>query len=250
MRDKMSVNLAEIKKLNTGGIVMANMLGDVNDRPMLDAANAHVALALVLDVSGSMSGEKMTALNTAVNTLIKEAQCDDRIKDILDLGIFLFGDRNRKTNNTLVHQGFRAISECADVQLQATDGSTYVVDALTEAVARLKTRTEMYDKAGGAHKPWIVLITDGGFHDVGSLGTVAAEMKKRETEGKLKFFGLGVAGFDRSHVETLTNFSNQVLEVKTANFKEFFSWVGRSMATISGNAVGATTTLPPLQFTS
>ena len=224
-----------------------NLLGDILDRPVLDSSNAHIALALVLDVSGSMAaGSKMESLNNAVNTLIKEAKDDDRISDILDLGIFVFGDRGRDT----VHQGFRAMSECGDIQLSPTDSSTYVSDALENAVDRLKERVDVYAQGGGAHKPWLVLITDGAFHDGSELGSIANRIKQRENEGKLKFFGLGVDGFNRSQLESLTNNPNQVLEVTAANFVEFLSWVGRSMATVSGSAIGSTVPLPPLQFSS
>jgi uncharacterized protein YegL len=221
-------------------------LGDIMDRPVLESSVAHVALALVLDVSGSMGQDrKMKSLNFAVNDLINQIKTDARLRDIIDLGIFVFGDKGRQP----VYQGFRAISDCEQVYLEATDSSTYVVDALNTAIDSLRERVNLYSKGGGAHKPWLVLITDGAFHDVAELSSVGSRMKQREAENKLQFFGLGVSGFDRNQIEFLTNNPKHVIEVKAANFVEFLSWVGRSMATVSNNAIGAQLTLEPLVFT-
>jgi uncharacterized protein YegL len=224
-----------------------NQLGDIMDRPVLESSVAHVAIALVLDVSASMQDEgKIQSLNDAVNGLISQIQTDARLRDIIDLGIFVFGEKGKQP----IYQGFQAMSFYRQVYLEANDGSTYIVDALNSAVDNLRERVNLYAKGGGAHKPWIVLITDGAFHDDQSdLSSIGGRMKQRELENKLQFFGLGVSGYDRSQLESLTNNPNHVIEVKAANFTEFLSWVGRSMATISSNAIGARLTLEPLVFT-
>ena len=228
--------------------MFGNSLG-VNDRPVLESSSAHVAIALVLDISYSMLGEKINSLNRAINDMIAQLKVDARLRDIIDLGIFVFGEKGRNP----VCQGFRAISDCETISLQANDDSTYVVDALNTAIDRLRERTELYAKGGGAHKPWLILITDGVFHDdynmPGELDKVAERMKQREKEGKLHFFGLGVEGYKRSQLEKFTENPKRVIDIKAANFIEFFSWVGRSMATISRTAVGTQTTLEPLVFT-
>ena len=43
------------------------MYDQIVDRPIREASEAHVALALVLDVSASMRGNAIQLLNTAVN---------------------------------------------------------------------------------------------------------------------------------------------------------------------------------------
>lgn len=223
-----------------------NYLIDVTDRPVLESSSPHVALALVLDISISMNYEgKIDSLNNAINTMIAQIKEDARLRDIVDLGVFVFGEKGREP----VCQGFRAISDCGYITLQANDGETWVADALNTAVDRLRERTHRYAKGGGAYKPWLVLITDGGFFDDTELNGVASRMKQRESENKLQFFGLGVEGYDRSQLERLTNMPNHVIDVKAANFVEFLSWVGRSFATVTQNAVDAKDIeLPPLIF--
>jgi Uncharacterized protein encoded in toxicity protection region of plasmid R478, contains von Willebrand factor (vWF) domain len=224
------------------------MNNEILDRPVRSGAEPHVALALVLDVSASMSeskGFKINELNKAVNDLISQVKQDSRLQNIVDLGIFVFGEKGKQP----IHQGFRAMADCVDISLVANDESTHVVSALEKAIEMVRTRCGIYDEGGGAYKPWIVLITDGEFHDSPSeLNTIARKMKDRETEGKLQFFGLGVKGYERSQLAQLTNKPSHVIDVDARNFTEFLSWVGKSMAVISTTAIDATVELPDLEL--
>jgi uncharacterized protein YegL len=214
---------------------------------MREASEAHVALSLVLDVSASMQGDSIKSLNTAVNEMIKQMKDDNRLKNIVDLAIFVFGTRGRQN----IFQGFRAIADCEPVNIEANDDYTYVVDALKKVVEITQKRCGAYDKAGGSYKPWIILITDGEFHDGNDaeFTTVGNTMRERERQGKLQFFALGVDGYVRTQLEKLTNNPAHVIDAKTANFVEFFSWIGRSLKAVSSKEVGEAVALPPLQFT-
>ena len=222
------------------------MNNTVVDRPIREASEAHVALSLVLDVSASMEGNSIQSLNTAVNAMVRQMKDDDRLRNIVDLAIFIFGAKGRP----FIFQGFRAIADCSAVNLIASDDSTYVADALDQAVDITRRRCSAYDKAGGSYKPWIVLITDGAFHDKDErLDAVGRKIRERESQGKLQFFGLGVDGYVRAQIEKLTNNPAHVIDAKSANFVEFFSWIGKSLKAVSSKEIGASVPLPPLQFT-
>lgn len=223
------------------------MNSEILDRPVREASVAHVALAIVVDVSASMSGAKIQSLNTAVNDLILQIQKDSRLKDIVDLGIFAFGEKGKEP----IHQGFRAVSDCTRISLAAEDRSTYITSALDKAVEMLRTRCGVYSRGGGAYKPWIVVITDGEFHDSpAELNAAAARLKKRESEGKLQVFCLGVDGYNRSQLEQLTNNNQHVLDIDIRNVTEFLSWIGKSFAIISSKEIDAEVELPTLRMTS
>jgi len=213
--------------------------------PVREASEAHVALSLVLDVSGSMDGASINSLNAAVNAMIGQMKEDPRLRNIVDLMILVFGTHGRQN----IYQGFRAIADCDAVKLEATDVNTYVVDALERAVEYSQKRCGAYDRAGGSYKPWIVLITDGEFHDSpAALSKIGDIMKQRENRGKLQFFALGVDGYNRSQLEKLTNNPSHIIHAKATNFTEFFSWVGRSLKAVSSKEAGDSVALPPLQF--
>jgi len=216
------------------------------DLPPREVSEAHIALALVLDVSGSMEGPPIDSLNVAVNGMISQMKDDPRLRSIVDLAIFVFGTQGRQ----IIYQGFRAIADCEPVYLEANDVNTYVVDALERAVEISKNRCRAYDKAGGSYKPWIVMITDGELHDSQSaINNIGETMKQREQQGKLQFFALGVGNYKREQLEMFTNNPSHVIDAKVANFSEFFSWVGRSLKVVSTKEIGDSVALTPLQFT-
>lgn len=225
---------------------------DINDRPVRELSSPHVALALVLDVSCSMQEEvigkrKIDLLNKAINEMIEFAKKDERLFNIMDLGIFIFGDPNRNK----VLQGFRAIRDCEEINLQANDGSTYVAEALNTAVDRLRERTMLYAAGGGgnAFVPWLVLITDGEFHDNQALEPIAERIKQREREKKLHFFGFGVPGYDRNQLEKFSETpSESVIDIDARNFTELFNRIGRSMAIISRATPGSDVELPTFKI--
>lgn len=226
--------------------MIRNLLGDIQDRPVQESSTPHGAIAIVADVSSSMEGEKIDSLNTAINNMNEQLRCDARLRNIIDIAIFAFGEKNREP----VVQGFQAVGDCGQVTLNANDGSTYVCDTLNTTIDRLMQRVDLYNQGGGAWKPWVILITDGEFHDSDySLDEAATRIQQLEKEGKLHFFGLGVDGFRRNQLEKFAVDKKRVIGVKTANFGEFFSWVGRSMVTISHTEVGEAVTLEPLVFT-
>lgn len=198
-----------------------------NDRPVLEASYPHLALALVLDISASMQTEengikRIDSLNKAINKIIDTINEDALLKNILDLGIFVFGEKDKEP----VYQGFCAISNCEHITLQANDGETWVADALNTAVDRLRERTNLYAQGGGAFRPYLILITDGNFFDYpDDLDTIAEKVRQREREGKLDFFALGFEGSNRTQLENFTNNSERVIEVKGSNLVEFFKWL-------------------------
>ena len=222
------------------------MQNGIVDRPIREASEAHVALALVLDVSQSMQGVAINSLNVAVNGMIQQMKGDEHLRNIVDLAIFTFGTYKRQN----IFQGYRAIRDCETTNLVANDVNSYVVDALDSAVEMTKKRCGAYDKAGGSYKPWIVLITDGEFHDdKQEIDRIGNKIKEREASGKLQFFCMGVDGYKRSQLEQLTSNHSHIIEAKSENFVEFFSWIGKSMKVVSTKAIGEPAALPPLRFT-
>jgi uncharacterized protein YegL len=226
---------------NTIGLTAHHKKSNKNpSRPPKRLAEAHVALALVLDVSSSMTyeenGERIDALNNAVDKMITQMKHNERLKDIVDLAIFCFGNYN-KPKSEVIYQGFSSVGECESVFLVAEDENTYVVDVLECALEFVRKRCEVYDKLGGSYKPWIVLMTDGELHDSpAEINAIGRKLKEREAKGRLHFLGLGVRGFKRSQLEKFTSKKDHIIEIGAADFGEFFEWVGRSMSAISTKA--------------
>lgn len=209
--------------------------------PPRDPNKTHVALTLVLDVSSSMSEPAnrdmpeetpIKLLNDCINEMLKDMKNDSKLNTIVDLSIFTFGDPNKQNP----YQDFKAIIDVAPIQLVADDDSTYIVKVLEEAIESTRQRSNMY---ASAYKPWIVIITDGIFHDnENDLDRVGQIMKTRSREGKHNFFGFGVPGFRREQLEKFCEqeqAATRVVDIQDAsNLPKLFSWIGRSMKKVSG----------------
>ena len=211
------------------------------DMPIRDANESHVAITLVLDVSVSMSGPSMDELNRGVNTMIDDFKKDSRLNKIVDLSIFTFGAKGRQNP----YQSFRAIGDIEGaITLAATDGSTYIVAALEKAIDRTYARCKEYEENSACYTPWIIVITDGAFHDT-DLITIGNTMIDLESRGKLHFFGLGVPGYDRSQLEKFANSPERVIDINAVDFVKFFSWIGNSIRTVTTKNPGEPTALSP-----
>jgi len=210
------------------------------EKPVENSTADHLALTLVLDISGSMaqpaSGGKsaIQLLNEGVNQMIGELAADDRLSKIVDLSIITFGEPGRED----VYQAFAPIGQISPVNLAADHNSTYAAAAIDMAVENTRARRKLY--TGGSWKPWIVFMTDGHFHD--SVTQVASRVRQREAEGKLRMFCLGVG--DQYNPMQLKELTDNVLALNSYKLREFFSWLGRSVAVVSNSATNAQVTLP------
>jgi len=175
-------------------------------------------------------------LNNSINEMVSEMNKDSRLNTIVDLSIFTFGDEGKRNP----HMGFMSIVDVANdigkIRLEANDGSTHITNVLREAVEFTRERANSYRTA---YKPWVVIITDGAFHDNdGELNDVGRIMRQRAQEGKQNFFGFGVPGFNRQQLEKFcepNEASVRVVDIKDAdNLPKLFAWIGRSMKKVSG----------------
>ena len=65
---------------------------------------------------------------------------------------------------------------------------------------------------------------------------VASEIQSMEEAGKLKFFSLGVGGYDSSTLHKLSG--QKVMKLQGYDFTGFFDWVNKSMRSVSVTAPG------------
>jgi uncharacterized protein YegL len=129
------------------------------------------------------------------------------------------------------------VSSIEPVQLK-TGMFTYAAKALEMAIDNVSRQKARY--GSGCYKPWMVFITDGQIQD--DLTEVSKRLKRDETDGKyhLLCFGAG----EHYNPAQLRSLSSRVFEIVDCNFAEFFSWIGKSMATLSTSASGEDAELP------
>jgi len=198
----------------------------------------HLACVLLLDTSGSMYGQPINDLNKALQDFKDKVSMDEMAKKRVDIAIVEFNNAAR------VVQDFTPISQMSPVTLQTT-GSTAMGAGINMAIDMVKSRNRFYHSLGTpCFKPWIFMITDGGPTDdiTESMRRIKEEESKGK-HGKLKFFALGVPGYDKA---TLFKLTNRVLELKDTKFSGIFDWMSESMVTISVSRVDEEAKLPIL----
>jgi uncharacterized protein YegL len=199
--------------------------------PKIIAPNeAHLACVLLLDTSGSMTGQPIDSLNNALHTFKEKVAMDDLASRRVDIAIVEFN------NDARIVQDFTPVAQMDPVTLRAT-GMTYMGAGIDLAIDMVKQRNQFYNSVGTpVFRPWIFMITDGSpTDDIESAARRIREEEAKGTHGKLKFFALGVGKYDRA---TLLKLTNRVIELTDTDFDGIFNWMSESMVAISVSRVG------------
>jgi von willebrand factor, type A len=195
---------------------------------IVNASEPHMACMLLLDTSGSMGGEPIRELNEGLNKFKLDVCEDKTTRDVLDIAIVEF---NSGFN---VVQEFVPIEYMEPVNLEARNG-TNMSPAIQKAIDMVNERSRYYRRSGTEpYKPWIIMISDGAPQDdITEIVKVIQDMEENE---KLKFFSLGVEGYDSQTLHRLSG--PKVMKLKGYDFSSFFDWVNKSMRSVSVSSPG------------
>ncbi len=200
------------------------------DAPMIvNASEPHMACLLLLDTSGSMAGNPINALVSAINRFKQEVCEDPSTRDILDVAVVEFN------SNVRVIQDFVPIDYMEPVALEAR-GGTDMNGGLRMAIDMVVERGRFYRRTGAQpYCPWIVMITDGYPFD--SIDDIAEEIAVLDREKKLRLWSLAVQGADTQLLNRLGH-GKRVLALDGYDFTGFFDWLHMSMRSISESSPG------------
>ena len=198
----------------------------------------HMACVLLLDTSGSMSGSPINSLNKAINDFKEQTSLDELAQKRVDIAIIEFNDSAR------VIQDFTPLPRLQPVALSAT-GCTAMGEGINLAIDKVKERNRFYANMGTpCFKPWIFMITDGApTDDISSARQRIIDEESKGAHGKLKFWAVGVPGYSK---ETLQSLTKRCIALDEANFSGIFDWMSESMVAISVSRVDENPQLPNL----
>lgn len=201
---------------------MSNFSNDLIENP-----STRCACMLVLDTSGSMTGEPINELNKGVSHFIQAVQQDEVAGYSVEVGIISAG------GNVRIEMPFTTAMDIDNIpKLQAT-GATPLGQAVQLALQSLDERKLEYQKAGVAYyQPWLVIISDGEPTD--SWQHIASQTKDLSNNRKLVVLPLGVDG---ANLSILGEFSSKgAKKIAGLKFNEFFEWLSASMSRVSASA--------------
>ncbi|KAA6347277.1 hypothetical protein EZS27_005244 [termite gut metagenome] len=196
---------------------------------------------LVLDTSGSMTGEPIEAVKNGVQVLISSLRTDPYALETAFLSVITFDSSAKQ----IVPLTELSMFQMPDIQ---ASGTTALGNALSLLANKIDTEiTKTTAEVKGDWKPLIFLMTDGGPTDNWQKGL--AEFQKRKV-------GIVVAcaagqGADTNVLKQITEVVVQLDTADSATIKAFFKWVSASVSTgsqkieNSGAEVGGLNELPP-----
>lgn len=190
-----------------------------------DPGMRRLPVYLLLDCSGSMSGEPIEAVRQGMKTLLGELKSDPQALETVFLSVITFDSAARQvvplTELILVKEP----------QLQAT-GTTALGAALKLLSERIKNEVRQTTaEQKGDWRPLIFMMTDGEPTDDWEA---AADAIKSARPGNFIACAAG-AGANEAVLKRVTEIVVRLNDLEPDALKQFFKWVSASVTTTSQN---------------
>lgn len=209
--------------------------------PALDQAVAfaenpepRVAVVVAVDISGSMDGAPIQALNAGLQQLKTELQQDSLASKRAEIAVVSF------SSQVNVEQDFVTPDAFSPPNLVA-GGSTEMGQGLIKALDVIEVRKAEYRTHGVSYyRPWIFLITDGEPTD--DITAAAQRVKDAEASKRVAFFAVGVEGADMAKLAAIS--VRPPVKLTGLNFNKMFEWLSRSLQMVAASQPGDQVALP------
>jgi uncharacterized protein YegL len=194
---------------------------------------------LLLDTSGSMRGEPITALTQGLKSFKEDLVKDPLASRRVELAVVTFD------NEVKVLQDFVTIDQFNPPEL-AAQGQTFMGSAIHKALDLIQARKTKYRTNGVAYyRPWVFMITDG--EPQGEPDTVVQQASQRlksdEANKRVAFFAVGVENANMTKLAELV--VRTPVKLIGLNFVEMFVWLSRSMEKVAQSKTDEQVALPP-----
>jgi uncharacterized protein YegL len=195
---------------------------------------------LLLDTSGSMSGQPIEQLNRGLSAFIEDVQKDEQASLSVELAVVTFGGSPKLINN------FQTVDEFEPPYLSA-EGSTPMGEAIDCALDLLQTRKTNYKENGVLYyRPWVFLITDGAPNNNSPWQMAANRIKQAEAQRRVLFFTVAVEGANMEILKQIAPPERPPMWLNGLDFRSLFLWLSTSMKQVSSQKVGEAVELPPV----
>lgn len=201
---------------------------------LADNPATRVPVILCLDTSGSMDGSPINELNSGVQLFYDAIRDDEIALYAADIGIVTFNDTATCISD------FAGIADKSFAPTLSASGMTYMGEAVNMALDMVERRKQEYKSNGIEYfQPWLVLMTDGKPNgSTSELSRAVARTIDMEAQRKLTVFPIGIG--DGADMNALAQFSAKrtPLKLQGLKFREFFSWLSKSVSTTSQSNPG------------
>lgn len=198
-----------------------------------------IPICLCLDVSGSMHGEPIRALNEAIIQFYRDIDSDIQTASSCEIAVVTFD------SNAELLEDFSLVA-VKETQPLVARGTTNMHDGVQLALNVLNQRKNDYKQNGiEYYQPWLILMSDGHPNAPHSLIELQNTTKDLETNKKLMILPVGIG--NSADLDVLGDFSNKrpgSFLLKGLKFKEFFNFISKSMESVSRSRPDENVQLP------
>lgn len=196
---------------------------------------------LVLDVSGSMRGDKLNSLNQGVRDFFTQIQTADGVPesliDQLEIAIMQYDEEVKILRDP-------KLLEDGELPPTLTErGSvTETVIAIEEAIKLVEDRKAFYKSTGQSYyRPWIIVMTDGEPYGKktsdADIEAISQRVKQETSSKKYMIMGIGV-GSD-ANMEVLKKMTaGRAMALQGLKFGAFFEWLSNSLSVVASSKEG------------
>lgn len=210
----------------------------VQEKPRLPVENTgeqHLACAVLVDTSGSMSG-CIRELEEAIAELKQKIMDDDVARGRVEICLITFDD------NVCEQSAFGPIQKMEIPRINC-GGMTHTHEAVEFALRRVTERKDDYKKNGMTYnQPWIWLLTDGGSNDADN-GSFQALLEAQKNK-KCVFFGVAVGNQVNDAELGGMHKNGMILRVGKDNLAAVFEYLSQSVSSASQSEPGSKLNLP------
>jgi len=197
---------------------------------------------LLLDVSRSMMGTRIDALNEGLEFFRDDLNRDSLVSRRVEVAVVTFG------SNARIVRSFTTADQFHPPRLRAS-GLTYMGTGINLALDLIEERKQLYrDNGIDCYRPWIFMITDGKPEGETAHLLDRAKKRLRDSEAKksVAFFAVGVGGADLAGLGAIA--VRPPLALEGLEFRELFLWLSASMKEYSHSRPGDRVALPPMSW--
>ncbi|BBC23917.1 von Willebrand factor type A [Pseudanabaena sp. ABRG5-3] len=195
-------------------------------------------IILLIDKSGSMSGEPINALKQGLNTFKETLQVDSLATQRVEVAVVTFSD------GVTLAQDFTLASHFVTPDIEA-GGATAMGTAIELSLELIEGRKKIYRENGvNYYRPWIFMITDGQPTD--NWEQAARRLQEAESTNRISFFSVGVRDADMEILRQIS--SNPPMLLNGLDFRSMFLWLSNSLVRVSSSKLAAQVQLPPVAW--